>query len=255
MATLIPSIDILRSHGYQTIKDIESPVLPEAFRGVPELDASAPSELREVAAAGCPTGALTATPFQLDLGKCLFCAECSKQGAVRFTNNYRLATNVRERLVIKAGEPSRVHVDAMEIRSEIRAMFGGSLKLRQVSAGGNNADELELNAGNNVNFDMGRYGIDFVASPRHADGIVITGPISVNMSRALQIAYDAVPDPKIVILAGTESISGGIWAGSPALDRSFLDRHKVDLYIPGNPIHPLSFVNGVLDLIRNRKKY
>jgi Ni,Fe-hydrogenase III small subunit len=108
---------------------------------------------------------------------------------------------------------------------------------------------MELNAAGNVNFDMGRYGIEFVASPRHADGIVLTGPITENMAAALQICYDAIPDPKIVILAGTDAISGGIFVGSPALNRSFLEKYPVDLYVPGNPVHPLTFINGVLDLI------
>jgi len=100
---------------------------------------------------------------------------------------------------------------------------------------------------------MGRFGIEFVASPRHADGIVITGPITENMAQPLQICYDAIPDPKIIILVGTDAISGGIFEGSPALDRSFLSKYKIDLYIPGNPIHPLTFINGVLDLIKKRK--
>lgn len=100
---------------------------------------------------------------------------------------------------------------------------------------------------------MGRYGIEFVASPRHADGIVITGPISENMAEPLQICYDATPDPKIIILAGTDAISGGIFNSSPALSRSFLDKYKVDLYIAGNPVHPLTLINGLLHLIRKYK--
>jgi Ni,Fe-hydrogenase III small subunit len=96
---------------------------------------------------------------------------------------------------------------------------------------------------------MGRYGIEFVASPRHADGIVITGPITQNMAGPLQVCYDAVPFPKIIILAGTDAISGGLFADSLAIDRSFLDKYPVDLYVPGNPMHPLAFINGVLDLI------
>ena len=111
---------------------------------------------------------------------------------------------------------------------------------------------MELNAAVNVNFDMGRFGIEFVASPRHADGIVITGPISKNMAEPLQICYDATPEPRIIILAGTDAISGGIFEGSAALDRSFLTKYPVDLYIPGNPVHPLTFINGVLSLIRSR---
>jgi len=96
---------------------------------------------------------------------------------------------------------------------------------------------------------MGRYGIEFVASPRHANGIVITGTITENMSRALQITYDAVPSPKLVILVGTDAISGGIFASSPALQRGFLDNIHVDLYVPGNPAHPLTFINGLLDML------
>jgi Ni,Fe-hydrogenase III small subunit len=100
-----------------------------------------------------------------------------------------------------------------------------------------------------VNFDMGRYGIEFVASPRHADGIVITGPISENMAEATQICYDATPDPKLIILVGTDAISGGIFEGSPAVNRSFLDKYKIDLFVPGNPAHPLTFINGILSLL------
>jgi Ni,Fe-hydrogenase III small subunit len=100
---------------------------------------------------------------------------------------------------------------------------------------------------------MGRFGIEFLASPRHCDGIVITGPISENMAEALQVCYEAVPDPKMIILVGTDAISGGIFAGSGALNRSFLDKFTIDLYVPGNPPHPLTFINGLLDLIRRKK--
>ena len=97
-----------------------------------------------------------------------------------------------------------------------------------------------------------RFGIEFLASPRHCDGIVITGPISENMAEAVQICYDAIPDPKLIILVGSDAISGGIHSGSKALQRSFLEKYPIDLYVPGNPPHPLTFVNGVLELIRKR---
>ena len=109
---------------------------------------------------------------------------------------------------------------------------------------------MELNAAGNVNFDMGRYGIEFLASPRHCDGLVITGPISANMAEALQICYDAAAHPKVIILAGSDAISGGLFAESGALDRGFLTRYDVDLFVPGNPVHPLSFIHGVLEMIK-----
>jgi len=202
----------------------------------------------------CPTGAILSAPVRIDLGKCTFCGECAIQfpDKVSFTQEYKLSANDREGLVISEGEDFPVTLNPDLIRSEIRHLFGRSLKLRQVSAGGDNSCEWELNASNNVQFDISRFGIDFVASPRHADGIVITGPLTANMAEPLERCYNAVPNPKIIILAGTDAISGGIFAGSPALNREFLSKHKVDLYIPGNPVHPLTFINGVLDLIKKR---
>ena len=141
----------------------------------------------------------------------------------------------------------------MTVRKEIKKVFGKSLKLRQVSAAGCNGCEMELNACNNVNFDMSRFGIDFVASPRHADGIVITGPITKNMAYALEDCYKSVPAPKLVILCGACAISGGIYQDSTEINREFLEKYPVDLYIPGCPVHPLTFINGVLSYIRGRK--
>ncbi len=156
-------------------------------------------------------------------------------------------------MIIGVGEDKPIELDPELVRKEIRKYFKNSLKLRQISAAGDNSCEMELNASGNVNFDMGRYGIEFVASPRHADGIVITGPISENMAEATQICYDATPDPKIIILVGTDAISGGIFDGSPALNRSFLEKYPIDLYVPGNPAHPLTFINGIMSLLGKKK--
>ncbi len=244
-------VSIFRRHGRQYVPDLRYATLPDGFRGRPLISISITGEEAECAVKICPSEAITASPFSLDLGKCEFCRECefAVPGKIRFTNDHRLATNVRSRLLIHPGEDDPIRLDSSVIRPEISSLFRHALKLRQVSAGGDNSAEMELNAAGNVNFDMGRYGIEFVASPRHSDGIVITGPITGNMSEALQICHDAVPDPKIVILVGTAAISGGIFAGSPALDRRFPDTNHIDLFVPGNPPHPLTFINGVLDLI------
>jgi Ni,Fe-hydrogenase III small subunit len=108
---------------------------------------------------------------------------------------------------------------------------------------------MELAACSNVNFDMGRFGIEFTASPRHADGIVFTGPISKNMAPALFDAYKSVNDPKIVIAVGACAISGGVFAESGQVNREFMRAVKIDLYVPGCPPHPLTFINAVMDLL------
>ena len=258
----IKEINIFRHHGKQYVPDLRKAEIPGVFRGRPVISADITAHEAEVACRLCPAGAIEsgspdAEPGQpvcsIDLGRCVFCRECefAFPGKIRFTNDHKIASNLRERLVVKAGSEQPIQLDPEKIRTEIRSFFKHALKLRQVSAAGDNSAEMELNAAGNVNFDMGRYGIEFVASPRHADGIVVTGPISQNMAEALQICYDAIPLPKIIILAGTDAISGGIFAGSAALNREFLNKYQVDLYVPGNPPHPLTFINGVLDLIGN----
>jgi Ni,Fe-hydrogenase III small subunit len=246
---MLTTLKILYHQGKQFIPDPTKAKVPGIFRGRPEISYEKVDE--HALADVCPTDAITTDPVRIDLGKCTFCGECSRlfPGKVHFTTDYRLASNARERLIIPEGSSEPVRLDASVIRKEIHEYFSGSLKLRQVSAAGDNSCELELNAAGNVNFDMGRYGIEFVASPRHADGIVITGPVSRNMAEPLQITYDAIPSPKIIILAGADAISGGIFSGSPALDRKFIEKNNIDLYVPGNPVHPLTFINGVIDLL------
>jgi len=251
---MFDNVKIVYHQGKQFIPDVTKAKVPGIFRGRPVISSEKVNENELVEM--CPLDAISSGPVSIDLGKCNFCGECSKQfpDKIRFTTDYKISTNDRERLIIKEGEDHAIEVNQESVRSEIRRVFGASLKLRQVSAGGDNSCEMELNAANNVQFDMSRFGIDFVASPRHADGIVITGPITENMAEPLQICYDAIPEPKIIILVGTDAISGGIHSGSSDIDRSFLDKYPVDLYIPGNPAHPLTIINGLLDLTRKRKK-
>ncbi|MBN1413551.1 MAG: NADH:ubiquinone oxidoreductase [Bacteroidales bacterium] len=253
---MLKELQILKSHGIQYVRNLRTQPVSDLFRGRPVISGNMTfEEINEIATL-CPTNAIEKSKGSIDMGSCVFCKECAFRlpGKISFTNDYRIASNAREKLVIKPGCEVSIRLDESKIRREIRRLFKSSLKLRQVSAGGDNSCEMELSAAGNVNFDVGRYGIEFVASPRHADGIVITGPISQNMAEPLQLCYDAVPFPKIIILAGTDAISGGLFAGSTAIDRSFLDNYPVDLYVPGNPVHPLTFINGVLDLIRGRKE-
>jgi Ni,Fe-hydrogenase III small subunit len=250
---MLDNLKILLHQGKQYIPDVTKAEVPGIFRGRPVISTEKVNE--DELAAICPTNAISTTPLCIDLGKCTFCGECAFAfpDKIKFTSDYKIATNDRDRLIIKEGRDEPIELNPEAIRKEISEYFSGSLKLRQVSAGGDNSCELELNACGNVNFDMGRFGIEFVASPRHADGIVITGPVTENMAEPLQICYDAIPEPKIIILAGTDAISGGIFEGSPALNRNFLSKYKIDLYLPGNPIQPLTIINGVLELIKKRK--
>lgn len=250
---MFDNVKIVYHQGKQFIPDVTTAKIPGIFRGRPVISSEKVNEAELINL--CPVDAISASPVSIDLGKCTFCGECARRfpNKVQFTTDYKISTNERHRLIVKEGDDQSIEVNPETVRDEIRRVFGRSLKLRQVSAGGDNSCEMELNAANNVQFDMSRFGIEFVASPRHADGIVITGPITENMAEPLQICYDATPEPKIIVLVGTDAISGGILGSSSAIDRSFLSKYPIDLYIPGNPAHPLTIINGLLDLTRKRK--
>jgi Ni,Fe-hydrogenase III small subunit/NAD-dependent dihydropyrimidine dehydrogenase PreA subunit len=243
--------------GFQAIRDLTTAAVNPRHRGLPVIDAGCCSSGQECRACldSCPTGAISlagATPV-IDLGRCMFCGECERActaGCLRFSPAYKLAASRREGLLVRSAidEPA-YRAAALQVRADLHRLFGRSLKIRQVSAGGCSGCELELNACSNVNFDMGRFGIDVVASPRHADCLLLTGPISENMAAALNDAWECMPAPKLFIAAGACAISGGLYADSPAVRRGFLDAHPPDLYIPGCPVHPLTVINGMLDLL------
>jgi Ni,Fe-hydrogenase III small subunit/Pyruvate/2-oxoacid:ferredoxin oxidoreductase delta subunit len=237
--------------GYRTIPFPGAPpALPERFRGRPALDASRCRVGCRDCADACPTGAISIGEGgpRLDLGRCLFCPDCAEacdEGALRHTREYRMAATAREDLVV-AGETQRL---ARALGDEMRRLFGRSLKLRQVSAGGCNGCEADVNVLNTVVFDIGRFGIQFVASPRHADGLLITGPVTANMELALRKTYDAVPAPKIVIAVGACAISGGPYIDHPEQGNGAGSVVPVDLYVPGCPPHPLTLLDGLLRLL------
>lgn len=248
---MLKEVKILASHGRQYIKNLRTQSVSALFMGRPVISENISATEIKAVSTLCPVKAIDSKSGSINLGKCVFCKECSlmQPERIRFTNDYRIAANNREALIINPGNEAPVRLDEEKIRKEIRKLFKSALKLREVSAGGDNSCEMELAATGNVNFDFGRFGIEFVASPRHADGIVITGPVTENMAEALNICYNAIPTPRIIILAGTDAISGGIFEGSPALNRKFIEENHIDLYVPGNPVHPLTFINGVMDLL------
>lgn len=237
--------------GYRTSAyPAQAPVLPDRFRGRPVLDASKCVEECRACVEACPTDAIarTATGPRLDLGRCLFCTDCTQacpEGAIRFTQEHRLAVRTRQDLVMD-GDTLRL---ARALDDSARRLFGRSLNLRQVSAGGCNACEADVNVLNTVVFDLGRFGVQFVASPRHADGLLITGPVTRNMQLALRKTYDAVPAPKIVLAVGACAISGGPFIDHPEVHNGADAVVPVDLYIPGCPPHPFTILDGLLRLL------
>lgn len=236
----------------------------EHFRGRPHFDFERWTDARPAAAA-CPTGAITVDEgatsrrVAIDYGRCNFCGLCAGD-AVTITQDLELAARSRSALIQTAEyalNPFGAHAGLIrvdggsedigeQLRDDISKLLGRSLAIRQVDAGSCNACELEIGALNNPVHDIERFGIHFVASPRHADMLLVTGPVTRNMEQALRKTYAATPDPKVVAAVGACGISGGIfgknYATAGAVDRVV----PVDVYIPGCPPRPQALLHGIL---------
>jgi Ni,Fe-hydrogenase III small subunit len=186
----------------------------------------------------------------VDLTRCVFCPSCAEAcptGALRFTRDYRLSARTAAELVARDDAP--ILARALDVR--MKRLFGRSLRLRQVSAGGCNSCEAELNAAGNIQFDLSRFGVQFVASPRHADGIVVTGPVSENMRVALLKTWEAVPAPRLAIAVGACACSGGVFRDGPAQVNGLpgVPEIPIDLFIAGCPPHPITVLDGLLRML------
>jgi len=197
----------------------------------------------------------------VDYGRCVFCGLCAEvsEGAVTVTREFELAVRRRSDLVLTAGyalHPDGSHQTLTRVAgggdvgaslsAAIHNVLGRSLAIREVDAGSCNGCELEIVALNNPVYDIERFGIHFVASPRHADMLLVTGPVTRNMEQALLKTYRAMPEPKIVAAVGACGISGGIFGDNYAVVGPVDRVLPVDVYIPGCPPRPEALLHGIL---------
>jgi Ni,Fe-hydrogenase III small subunit len=248
-------LDFFRTRWAQGTRTSEFPQgatdFPERFRGRPVRDPGRCRSDCEACRQAMPSSLLTKGPegrAALDLGACLFSPEeasACPDGAISYSTDHRVAARRRQELVTATGELPAV--EALETRT--RRLFARSLRLRSVAAGSCNGCEAELVALGNVVFDMARFGVQFVASPRHADGLVITGAVSRNMRDAVYRTFEAIPEPRLVIAVGACAINGGPFRDSPEVANGVPADLPVDLWIAGCPPHPLTVLDGLLRLM------
>jgi Ni,Fe-hydrogenase III small subunit/formate hydrogenlyase subunit 6/NADH:ubiquinone oxidoreductase subunit I len=249
--------------------------ISDRFRGRPSFDFDKWKDARP-AAEVCPTGAISLSDkgdsrkVAVDYGLCVFCglcAEASSEQAVRITQEFELATSERSNLVLTAEytlNADRTHRGLQKVdrrlvspekdveslgkkaRETIQKILGRSLAIREVDAGSCNGCELEILALNNPVHDIERFGIQFVASPRHADMLLVTGPVTRNMELALLKTYRAMAEPKVVVAVGACGISGGIFGENYASLGSVDKVLPVDVYVPGCPPRPQALLHGIL---------
>jgi Ni,Fe-hydrogenase III small subunit/formate hydrogenlyase subunit 6/NADH:ubiquinone oxidoreductase subunit I len=268
--------------GIVTTSYPETPVEISRFgRGRPEIDWPQWKDAR-LATAACPTGAISYQDtgerrvVRLDLAKCTFCGLCAEADkAIRMTSVCECAARRRDDLVTETSyslkpdgrherlvstpdskksylnkavtlEPGSLHVLGRKIKTQVDSVLGRSLHIREVDAGSCNGCEIEIVGLNSPVYDLERFGIHFVASPRHADMLLVTGPVTRNMEMALRKTYDAMPAPRLVVAVGACGCSGGIFGQNYATVGAVDAVLPVDVYIPGCPPNPHALLHGIL---------
>jgi len=249
--------------------------VPSCYRGLPEFDFEKWDDARPACEA-CPTAAISvreAGPereVQVDYGLCVFCGLCAgtvQNGAIRVTPDFEAAAGDRQDLIQtaryelnpdgshrrllslqrgRAESDPAVERAGRKLKDKIASLYGRSLAIREVDAGSCNGCELEIHALNNPVYDIERFGIHFVASPRHADMLLVTGPVTRNMEVALKKTYAATPEPRLVVAVGACGISGGLFGRNYATVGGVDEVIPVDVYVPGCPPRPQALLQGIL---------
>ncbi|OQY10237.1 MAG: hydrogenase [Fusobacteriia bacterium 4572_132] len=249
-------IDVIKNRleqGNKTSKYPKSKIsLPKNYRGLPIINSECSKDIVENCAKICPQDAINVENKSIDLRRCTFCGECEKLSNgefVKFSQNFEMGTTNENDLIIGRDNKN------MELKSKeyFKKIFGGSLQLRVISAGGCNSCEADINVLNTPVFDLSRFGIQFAASPRHADGLLIVGPITKNMEYALKMAYEAIPNPKVVIASGACALSGGVFRDNSEQLNGVSDLFKVDLFVPGCPPHPMTLLYALVKFFSKKK--
>jgi len=237
-----------------------APLLEPALRGLPQIDPGRCDDAGACARA-CPTGAIQTEPSgaarAIDAGRCIFCAACviaCPGGAVRMGSRTELARQARAELVEPVDRTATpidsaanaVAEAADRARARIHGRFGRSLHVRHLDAGSCNGCDWEIAALLNPYHDIQRLGIDFVASPRHADLLLVTGVATVNLAEAARRTYAAMPDPRLVVAVGACAVSGGVFAGSPQAPEGVAAVLPVNVFVPGCPTRPEAIIEGIL---------
>lgn len=232
------------------------PTLSPRYLGLPRIKSGECPQECSACSDACPTKAITLQSARgeegiaLDTGRCLFCGACAKacpRSAIEFTQEHRVAASSREDLI---RTPQSKEGPAIRTPKRDFSLFAKSLKLRQVSAGGCGACEADCNVLGTPVYDMGQFGLGFAASPRHADGIAVTGPVTENMRVALLEAWEATPEPRVVIAVGSCAISGGLFSGDSECHNGVDSVLPVDIYVPGCPPNPWSILDAMLSVAR-----